>query len=1274
MADFNIDRIKFRWKGTWAESTSYIVDDVVLYNGRAYVCTSVHTSAASFYTNENNWELMLDGYEWKGDWTTSTFYSLGNIVKYNGYVYRCIEQHTSTVLTTLGLPTDISKWTLVATTPNWTSVWTTSTYYNLGDVVRYNGNVYICNTKHQSNSVLLNGLEADETKWNIVSASDNWKADWQTGTRYIINDVVKYGGIVYRCTQDHSAAGDVVDGLELDSDKWEIVNSGIEFKFNWAQGVRYKLNDIVDYGSSLYICNDDHVGTTSFQTDESEGKWSLWLPGLGFESVWDAGTHYTKGDLVLYGGYTYAALQNNTGSAPSADGLIQNTGNWELVTTGYKHVGEWNTTTNYKTGDVVRHGGNLYVAILDSTNSNPNSNPLDWTELITGKKYRSSWDGTDDTLYNIGDIVLDKGTSYVCIGTHTSTDTNARPSVDVAGLGSYWEILVQGSTTNVLSTPGDILDWESGAKNPVPIGSPGESLKSNSVVPRWGSFGQTPKVYFVSTQGTDDLGFGLTENAPFRSVKYACDYILQDQASRAPATVYVKTGFYEEILPIRVPADVAVVGDELRSTIISAASEYEQSDMFYVRNGSGIRNLTLQGLSGVLGSPNEFLTSRPSAGAYVSLDPGTGTDDQSVWITSKSCYVQNVTTFGTACVGLKIDGSLHNGGNKSIVANDFTQVLDDGIGVWANNDGLSELVSVFTYFCHIGYLCTDGGKLRATNGNNSYGTYGSVAEGSKQNEDIITAVVNNRNNEAQVGIVHNNGNEILAVGYSHGGQNYTSATMTFVGSGIDAAATMNFVNGGVSNIRIKAKGDSTIPGGINYTHVTGTAQTGDATSITIEGADLEDDNTVYEGLRIFLTGGRGVGQYAKIDTYNTLTKVATVVKESDGTPGWEQIDAGRAIETTLNLTTAYSIEPLVEWGEVAGATKGWARANIVNSRIADIWVYDPGSSYSVPPTITIVDNQNTVDAVLEVLIGDGVLGVPTFTNRGIGWVRSSATIAGDGFAEEYQTGQRIRVSGLTREPGPGDNVSFDTITDAIYRLVKVENVSGTEPNLEADILVYPTIEAEESPSHDEQIIITQFYSQVRLTGHDFLDIGTGNVNSTKYPNLYLEGIDSDNAPQPQNEVQESAGGRVFYTSTDQDGNFRVGELFEVEQATGVVSVNASQFDLTGLTELSLGGISVGGTAVVIREFSKDATFALNSNNIVPTQAAIVKYLNTRISGGTADAITSKLIAGTVTMQLDNVSAVPQLDMPSLTSFSGGVSGNMLAMYYFKHRSNRDLIK
>jgi hypothetical protein len=117
------------------------------------------------------------------------------------------------------------------------------------------------------------------------------------------------------------------------------------------------------------------------------------------------------------------------------------------------------------------------------------------------------------------------------------------------------------------------------------------------------------------------------------------------------------------------------------------------------------------------------------AGAYAHLDPGWGPEDYRTWIITRSPYVQGVTTIGTAAIGQKIDGALHNGGNDSIVSNDFTQVISDGIGAWVTNNGRAELVSVFTYYAHIGYLAENGGRIRGTNGNNSYGDFGSVAEG-----------------------------------------------------------------------------------------------------------------------------------------------------------------------------------------------------------------------------------------------------------------------------------------------------------------------------------------------------------------------------------------------------------------------------------------------------------------------------------------------------------------------------------------------------------------
>ena len=47
---------------------------------------------------------------------------------------------------------------------------------------------------------------------------------------------------------------------------------------------------------------------------------------------------------------------------------------------------------------------------------------------------------------------------------------------------------------------------------------------------------------------------------------------------------------------------------------------------------------------------------------------------------------------------MKVDGELHDG-ETTQVANDFTQILSDGIGYWANDEGKPNLF-VFTYYCY----------------------------------------------------------------------------------------------------------------------------------------------------------------------------------------------------------------------------------------------------------------------------------------------------------------------------------------------------------------------------------------------------------------------------------------------------------------------------------------------------------------------------------------------------------------------------------------------
>ena len=195
----------------------------------------------------------------------------------------------------------------------------------------------------------------------------------------------------------------------------------------------------------------------------------------------------------------------------------------------------------------------------------------------------------------------------------------------------------------------------------------------------------------------------------------------------------------------------------------------------------------------------------------------------------------------------------HNGGNDSIVANDFTQILSDGIGAWITNLGRAELVSVFSYYGHIGYLAENGGKIRATNGNSSYGDFGTVAEGVDLTEIPITAFVDNRSFDAVVTNTITNNNEIIAIEYANAGRDYVvnNTTISLSGDGYGVTGLTPVIStGGVMEIRLT--GDSTTFGGADYLSATNTPQSGDTTTITLSNTDTAL-SAAYVGMGVFLT-------------------------------------------------------------------------------------------------------------------------------------------------------------------------------------------------------------------------------------------------------------------------------------------------------------------------------------------------------------------------------------------------------------------------------------
>ena len=125
-----------------------------------------------------------------------------------------------------------------------------------------------------------------------------------------------------------------------------------------------------------------------------------------------------------------------------------------------------------------------------------------------------------------------------------------------------------------------------------------------------------------------------------------------------------------------------------------------------------------------------------------------------------------------------------------------------------------------------------------------------------------------------------------------------------------------------------------------------------------------------------------------------------------------------------------------------------------------------------------------------------------------------------------------------------------------------------------------------------------------MTGHDFLQVGTGGTDTTNWPNNPTQ-----TASQADQVVTNTTDpGRVYYVATDEMGNFYVGDQFKVDQATGNVTLDSSAFNLTGLQSLRLGAVG-GLIGASVDEFSTDGSLSQNSDSKVPTQRAVKTYVD-----------------------------------------------------------------
>ena len=211
--------------------------------------------------------------------------------------------------------------------------------------------------------------------------------------------------------------------------------------------------------------------------------------------------------------------------------------------------------------------------------------------------------------------------------------------------------------------------------------------------------------------------------------------------------------------------------------------------------------------------------------------------------------------------------------------------------------------------------------------------------------------------------------------------------------------------------------------------------------------------------------------------------------------------------------------------------------------VKDIVVTNGGSGYTSAPTVTIAAPTGpgiAVPAQATATVENGKVTVVT--------VRSAGS--------QYESVPSVSFSG-----GGGSNAAATAQTEAIYYDV----LEATAP-----VAGITTISLVQNLNNEVGVGSTAFFARQSLqivSSQSFQYVGAGNTIETAYPSR--GGITIQ-----ENEVITDDGARINYTSTDQRGNFRIGDGVVINQSTGTVSGNVyikSLFTQVTPFILALGG-------------------------------------------------------------------------------------------------------
>lgn len=659
-------------------------------------------------------------------------------------------------------------------------------------------------------------------------------------------------------------------------------------------------------------------------------------------------------------------------------------------------------------------------------------------------------------------------------------------------------------------------------------------------------------VLYVSKSG-DDANSGTALNLSKLTIKSALS------VATYGTTIFVKSGDYTENNPLRVPEGVSIVGDNLRS--VTVRPQNKTLDLFWVNNAVYLEQMTFK--------------DHESPAAAVAFPT-----DGSVGVIHTSPYVQNCTSMTSTGTGMRVDGA-HVEGLRSMVVDAFTQYNQGGIGIHHLNRGNSQLVSVFTICCDIGFLCESGGFCSVTNSNSSFGNFALKADGVSSSLYSAKVKGNQTTRSIRIDNTLKKPNIGDAVKFADDPDYYTIGDSTalsvsdteilapnFNNEPADARNIRSTILDGKSKIQVDVIDflNETFPS-FDFDQFKCSRDVGLIIDAVVDDMMFSTNyKSVLAGLSYFRATASEVidSQISEtIAAVNFVKTAALALITVDSTQGPEYVRIEDNFDTIIAImsdSNGDSNAPALVFNSPTGVDANRVKAKdilvdnrqfLIEEGIAYISEFYPSLVYdeskcrrdiayiidAVTYDMLYSGNSQTADAADEYYSG-GVLQVPAEEKQAtIDTFVYIKSIADDCLLNTAVTAKNQTITQDVTNPAASsaEVTLLDDLFDIVINLI--ENGYTCTITLEEPLILTLT--------DDSEVSFHQF-SLITSSGHTFEWIGSGtNVNSAL---PYLGGT-----AITENQVIEVNGGKVYYTGTDQRGDFRIGNDLVINRSTGTIT-------------------------------------------------------------------------------------------------------------------------